>query len=63
MKLLIECVLSIVLHPIAVVLAWINLLGRADIGFVQKILWLLLITFAWGVGPILYIVLSGGQLW
>jgi len=63
MKLLIEIVLSLVLHPVAMVLTWINILGRSDLGAVQKLLWLIITTFAWGIGPIFYILLGGGALW
>ena len=38
MKKLIELILCI-LHPIAVVLIWIDLLGRNDIGGVPKLTW------------------------
>jgi hypothetical protein len=38
MKKLIELILCI-LHPIAVVLIWIDLVGRSDIGGVAKITW------------------------
>lgn len=38
MKKLLELVLCI-LHPIAVVLIWINLLGRSDLGLVAKLTW------------------------
>jgi hypothetical protein len=38
MKKLLELICCI-LHPIAVVLIWINLLGRSDIGFVAKLTW------------------------
>jgi hypothetical protein len=38
MKKLIEIILCI-LHPIAVVLIWINLLGRQDLGLVAKLTW------------------------
>jgi hypothetical protein len=38
MKKLIELILCI-LHPIAVVLIWINLLGRSDIGLLAKLTW------------------------
>ncbi len=63
MKLLIEIVLSLVLHPIAMVLTWINILGRSDLGAAQKLLWLIITTFAWGIGPIFYILLGDGTLW
>ena len=38
MKKLIELILCI-LHPIAVVLIWIDLLGRRDIGLLAKLTW------------------------
>ncbi len=38
MKKLLELLLCI-LHPIAVVLIWIALLGRDDLGFVAKLAW------------------------
>jgi hypothetical protein len=38
MKKLLELLLCI-LHPVAVVLIWINLLGRDDLGFVGKLTW------------------------
>ncbi len=38
MKKLIELILCI-LHPIAVVLIWINLLFRRDIGLLAKLTW------------------------
>lgn len=63
MKLLIELLVSLILHPVAVVLAWINIAGRTDMGFVQKLLWAILVLFAWGIGPILYVLLGNGQLW
>ena len=38
MKKIIELICC-VLHPIAVVLIWINLLGRTDIGLIAKLTW------------------------
>jgi len=38
MKKLLELLLCI-LHPVAVVLIWINLLFRRDLGFVAKLAW------------------------
>ncbi|HEV2923941.1 MAG TPA: hypothetical protein VGW98_07900 [Solirubrobacteraceae bacterium] len=38
MKKLVELILCI-LHPVAVVLIWINLLVRDDLGFVAKLTW------------------------
>jgi hypothetical protein len=62
MKLLIEILLSIFLHPVAMVLTWINILGRNDLGGAQKVLWIIVCT-VWGIGPILYILLGDGGLW
>lgn len=62
MKLLLECLLAIFLHPIAVVLMWINLAVRTDIGVGQKILWGI-VGIIWGIGPILYVLLGDGRLW
>ncbi len=62
MKLLVEVLLAIVLHPIAVVLMWINLFGRSDLSGGKKLLWAL-VGLIWGVGPILYVLLGDGQLW
>ncbi|HLJ03410.1 MAG TPA: hypothetical protein VKT31_08215 [Solirubrobacteraceae bacterium] len=38
MKKLIE-IICCILHPVAVVLIWINLLGRRDLGRVAKLTW------------------------
>jgi hypothetical protein len=62
MKLLVEILLSVFLHPIAMVLTWINILGRGDLNGLQKLLWIIICT-VWGIGPILYILLGGGDLW
>ena len=47
MKKLLELLLCI-LHPIAVILIWINLLGRSDLDLVGKL--------AWGIAAIVPIV-------
>jgi len=52
----------VVLHPVAMVLAWINIAGRSDLGAVQKVVWGV-VSIIWGIGPILYIVVGGGDLW
>ena len=62
MKLLVEVIVSIVLHPIAMVLAWINSAGRSDLGAGGKIAWGV-VNIIWGLGPILYVLLGGGTLW
>ncbi len=57
MKKILELLLCI-LHPLAVVLIWINLLGRGDLGFVGKLAWgiAVIVPFV----PLLY-VLTGND--
>ena len=62
MKLLIEVLLALFLHPIAVILVWINLAGRSDLTGTQKLVWAI-VSLVWGIGPILYILVGGGKLW
>jgi hypothetical protein len=62
MKLLLEILLSAILHPVAVVLMWINLAGRADLSGLQKAIWAI-VGLIWGIGPILYILVGDGVLW
>ena len=62
MKLLLEVLIAIVLHPIAMILAWINILGRADLTGPQKVIWMV-VCAVWGIGPILYLAVGGGTLW
>jgi hypothetical protein len=62
MKLLFEILISIFLHPIAMILMWINLLGRGDMTTTVKIVWFV-VSVIWGLGPILYILAADGALW
>lgn len=62
MKLLLEILLSIVLHPIAMILMWINLLTRGDMSTPTKVVWFV-VSIIWGLGPILYILVAEGSLW
>ncbi len=62
MKLIFELLLSAILHPVAVILMWINLAGRTDLDRWKKVLWALL-GLIWGIGPILYILVGDGVLW
>lgn len=62
MKLLLEILLTIVLHPVAFVLAIINIVFRQDLSLLEKVLWAV-VSVIWGVGPILYILLGDGALW
>ena len=62
MKLLLEILLSIFLHPIAMVLMWISLIGRQDMDTTKKVIWFL-VSIVWGLGPIVYILVADGALW
>jgi len=62
MKLVLELLLSWILHPVAFVLALINIAGRNDLNTTQKVLWGI-VCFFWGIGPMLYILLGNGALW
>jgi hypothetical protein len=62
MKLLLEFLLAIFLHPIAFVLCLLNILGRSDLSGLQKAVWIL-VALLWGVGPILYVLVGGGTMW
>jgi len=62
LKLLLQILLSVILHPIAVVLMWINLAGREDLNGMEKVVWAI-VGIIWGIGPILYILVGHGALW
>lgn len=62
MKILLEILLSIFVHPIAMVLMWINLAMRDDIDGSRKCIWFV-VSILWGLGPILYILLEDGSFW
>ncbi len=62
MKLLVEILLAIFLHPIAFVLCLVNIVGRSDLSGLKKLLWAV-ISFFWGIGPILYVLLGDGEFW
>jgi len=62
MKLLLEIVISALLHPLAYILALVNILGRSDLNGGQKLLWAI-VCIVWGIGPILYVLIGGGGLW
>ena len=61
MTLLFEVLLSIFLHPIAMVLCWVNIAQRQNLSPAKKFIWLL-VTVIWGLGPILYVLLSDGRM-
>lgn len=59
MKKILELIVCL-FHPIAVVLAWINLAGRSDLNTPQKLIWGIFCIIP--LIPVLY-VLTGGNLW
>jgi hypothetical protein len=59
MKKIIELLICF-LHPVAVVLIWIDLVTRRDIGSVAKVAWAVCALVP--LVPFLY-VLTGGDLW
>ena len=61
MKLILEVIVSLILHPLAFILALINISGR-DMAFGNKVIWGV-VSIVWGVGPILYSTVGGGSLW
>ncbi|MEA2683430.1 MAG: hypothetical protein QOK05_1758 [Chloroflexota bacterium] len=63
MKLILGILLSIFLHPVAVILALVNVAGREDHNAAQKVLWAVFIIVFWGIGPVVYILFGGGSLW
>lgn len=62
MKLVAEILISIFLHPIALILAVVNIVQRQDLKDVEKVVWII-VCFIWGLGPILYVLLGRGALW
>lgn len=62
MKLLLEIVISWLLHPLAVILTWINIARRRDLKRSQKLVWGV-VCLVWGLGPTLYILVGDGTLW
>jgi hypothetical protein len=62
MKLLLQILVAVILHPIAFVLCLVNILGRSDLGGGQKVVWIV-VALVWGVGPILYVLVGGGSMW
>lgn len=61
-KFIVEILLAIFLHPIAWVLCVINIVTRTDLSGLKKVIWII-VTFVWGIGPILYVLLGDGAFW
>jgi len=59
MKKLLE-ILVCFIHPVALVLAWINVAGRSDLSAGQKVAWAVFLIVP--IVPFVY-VLTGGDLW
>ncbi|MBV9104123.1 MAG: hypothetical protein JO060_11070 [Candidatus Eremiobacteraeota bacterium] len=62
MKLILEILVAIVLHPIAFLLMMMNLIGRHDLSDAKKVIWAI-VGLLWGIGPILYMLVGEGALW
>jgi hypothetical protein len=62
LKLILEILLAIFLHPIAFILCVINILSRQGMSRFKKAVWIV-VTLVWGIGPILYILLGDGAFW
>ncbi|HSP10514.1 MAG TPA: PLDc N-terminal domain-containing protein [Candidatus Dormibacteraeota bacterium] len=62
LQFLVEVLMAIFLHPVAFVLCVINIVNRTDMSGFSKVLWII-ISFFWGIGPILYLLLGGGKFW
>jgi hypothetical protein len=62
MKLFFEILISVILHPIAMILMWINLISRTDLDSARKLIWFI-VSIIWGLGPILYLLVEDGNLW
>lgn len=62
MKLILEILLAVILHPIAVILMWLHLFAREDLNGPQKAIWAI-VGLVWGIGPILYMLVGSGELW
>ena len=62
MKVVLEILLSLILHPIAMILMWINLIARGDMTTFVKVVWFV-VSIVWGLGPILYVLVAEGSLW
>jgi len=61
-KFIVEIVLALVLHPVAYILCVIDIVHRDELSGFWKVFWII-VTFPWGIGPILYIIFGGGKLW
>jgi len=56
-----EIVLALVLHPLAVIGAWYDICTRRGLGVGKGVMWAI-IVLVWGIGPILYVVIDNGKI-
>jgi len=61
-KLILEFLVALILHPLAVLLLWIDLARRPELPSAEKIVWAI-VGLIWGIGPILYVLVGDGVLW
>jgi len=59
MKKILELLVCFI-HPLAVILAWVNLVNRTDLNATSKILWAIFLLVP--IVPFLYVLFSG-DLW
>ena len=62
MKLFLEFLVAVILHPLAWILMLLNLIGRTDMSGGKKTIWAI-VGIVWGIGPILYVLVGEGALW
>jgi Phospholipase_D-nuclease N-terminal len=61
-RLPLEVAIAIVIPPLAMVLAWMDIVRRRDLAAPHRGVWVVLCMIP-VVGPLLYIGVGGGQLW
>lgn len=61
-KLPLEVALAVIFHPLAMVLAWLDIIRRPDLSTVLRGWWIVVCLIP-VVGPILYLDIGGGRLW
>jgi hypothetical protein len=61
-KFTLQFLVALIVHPLALLLMWVNLAARSDMGPRMKMFWVMT-GFIWLFGPLTYISVGGGQLW
>jgi hypothetical protein len=61
-KFTLQFLVAFIVHPLALLLMWVNLAARSDLGPRMKLFWVLM-SFIWLLGPMAYISVGGGRLW